>query len=201
MDRNDWNVRYEAQDLLWGLEPNRFVAQEFRDASPRGHVLDLGCGEGRNAIWLAALGWIVTAVDYSDVALERARRLAAHQNVEVEWIEADVTTFEPPPGAFHLALISYVQIPRPERRTVLAHAASALGPGGTLFMIGHARLNLTEGAGGPRDPGVLWEPADISEELTALGLSIQRVEHMRRPFETPDGVKDAIDTLARAERI
>jgi len=84
---------------------------------------------------------------------------------------------------------------------VLAHAASALGPGGTLFMIGHARLNLTEGVGGPKDPGVLWEPADISEELTALGLSIQRVEHVRRPFETPEGVKDAIDTLARAERI
>jgi 2-polyprenyl-3-methyl-5-hydroxy-6-metoxy-1,4-benzoquinol methylase len=201
MDRNDWNVRYEAQDLLWGLEPNRFVAQEFGDVRPRGRALDLGCGEGRNAIWLAKLGWTVTAVDYSDVALERARRLAAHQNVEVEWIEADVTTFESPPGAFQLALISYVQIPRPERRTALAHATSALGPGGTLFMIGHARLNLTEGAGGPKDPGVLWEPADISEELTALGLSIQRVEHVRRPFETPEGVKDAIDTLARAERI
>ena len=200
MDRNDWNTRYEVQDLLWGVEPNSFVAAEFGQARPRGRALDIGCGEGRNAIWLASLGWTVTGVDYSDVALERARRLAAHQKVDVEWIEADVTTFEPPRGAFHLAIISYLQVPGDERRTVLAHAASALEPGGMLFMIGHALLNLTEGVGGPRDADVLWEPAEILGELAALGLSIHRVEHVRRPFETPEGVKEAIDTLAQAER-
>jgi len=66
-------------------------------------------------------------------------------------------------------------------------------------MIGHARRNLTEGVGGPRDPGVLWEPADIHREIESLGLSVQRVEYVRRPAETPDGVKEAIDMLARAE--
>lgn len=200
MDRNDWNTRYQAQDLLWGVEPNSFVAAEFGNVRPRGRALDLGCGEGRNAIWLASLGWTVTGIDYSDVALARARRLAAHQNVDVEWIEGDVTTFEPPRGVFHLVIISYLQVPGDERRTVLAHAVSALEPRGTLFMIGHALLNLTEGAGGPRDADVLWEPAEIHRELTALGLSISRVQHVRRPFETPEGTKQAIDTLARAER-
>jgi 2-polyprenyl-3-methyl-5-hydroxy-6-metoxy-1,4-benzoquinol methylase len=201
MDRNDWNTRYQAQDLLWGVEPNSFVAAEFGKTLPRGRVLDVGCGEGRNAIWLASLGWTVTGVDFSDVALERARRLAAHQNVDVEWIEADVTAFEPPRGVFRLVIISYLQIPGDERRAVLAHAVSALEPGGTLFMIGHALLNLTEGAGGPRDAEVLWEPAEIHRELAAQGLSIERVEQVRRPFETPEGEKkEAIDTLARAKR-
>lgn len=183
-----------------GAEPNSFVAAEFGDVRPRGLALDLACGEGRNAVWLARLGWSVTAVDYSKVALQRGRYLAAEQRVEVEWIEADVTVFAPASGTFQLVIISYLQVPDHERVAVQAHAASALAPGGTLFMIGHARRNLTEGVGGPRDPAVLWEPADISRELTSLGLSVQRVDHVTRPSETPEGVRDSIDVLARAER-
>ena len=97
-------------------------------------------------------------------------------------------------------LIAYLQVPETDRRAVLAHAASALGPGGTLFMVGHARLNLLQGVGGPRQPEVLWEPSEIRREVAALGLSIQRAEHVRRPVETAEGVKDAIDTVLRAER-
>lgn len=201
MDRDDWNRRYAGLELVWGAEPNQFVAAEFGDTPPRGRALDLACGEGRNAIWLAARGWQVTAVDYSDVAIARARRLAAEHRVDVEWLEADVTAYVPPAGAFQLVLISYLQTPAADRRTVLAGASRALVPGGTLFMIGHARRNLTEGTGGPRDPRVLWEAAEIAAELTAAGLSIARVEDVRRRVETPDGgVMDAIDTLARAER-
>jgi SAM-dependent methyltransferase len=200
MDRNDWNERYAAQELLWGAEPNRFLAAELREVSPRGRALDLACGEARNAIWLAQLGWVVTAVDYSDVALDRARRLAAEQHVDVEWIETDVTGFVPAAGAFQLVIIAYLHLPETGRRAVLAYAASALGPGGTLFMVGHARLNLVEGVGGPRQPEVLWEPSEIRREVETLGLTIQRAEHVRRPVETPEGIKDAIDTVLRAER-
>jgi 2-polyprenyl-3-methyl-5-hydroxy-6-metoxy-1,4-benzoquinol methylase len=200
MDRTDWNERYAAEELLWGAEPNRFVEEELHDVPARGRALDLACGEGRNAIWLAKLGWVVTAVDYSEVAIERGRRLAAEQHVDVEWIEADVSGFVPEAGAFQLVVIAYLQVPETSRRTVLAHAASALGPGGILFMVGHARLNLIEGVGGPRQPGVLWEPSEIRREVAALGLSIQRVEHVCRPVETAQGIKDAIDTVLRAER-
>jgi 2-polyprenyl-3-methyl-5-hydroxy-6-metoxy-1,4-benzoquinol methylase len=200
MDRADWNERYAAEELLWGAEPNRFVAEEFRDVPPRGRALDLACGEGRNAIWLAKLGWVVTAVDYSQVALDRACRLAAEQHADIEWIEADVTSFAPAAGAFQLVLIAYLQVPQTDSRAVLAHAAAALGLGGTLFMVGHARLNLEQGVGGPRQPEVLWEPAEIRREVAALGLAVQRAEHVRRPVETTDGVKDAIDTVLRAER-
>jgi 2-polyprenyl-3-methyl-5-hydroxy-6-metoxy-1,4-benzoquinol methylase len=200
MDRNDWNERYAAQGLLWGAEPNRFVAEELRAVPPRGRALDLACGEGRNAIWLAKLGWLVTAIDYSSVAIERARRLAAEQHVDVEWIEADITSFAPVAGAFQLVVIAYLHLPETSRRTVLAHAASALGPGGTLFMIGHARLNLTQGVGGPQRSELLWEPSEVRGEIATLGLTVQRAEHVRRPVETAEGVKDAIDTIVRAER-
>lgn len=200
MDRKAWNERYSGQELLWGAEPNRFLAEELRDLRPRGRALDLACGEGRNAIWLAKLGWAVTAVDYSDVALQRARRLAADQHVTVDWIEADVTSFVLPAAAFDLVAIAYLHVPGTSRRAVLTRAAPALRVGGILFMIGHARLNLTHGVGGPQQAELLWEPSEIRGEVAALGLSVQRADHVLRPVETTDGVTDAIDTLLLAKR-
>jgi len=200
MDRDDWNVRHAAREIDREVKPAASLAGEFGDIHPRGRALDLGCGQGRNAVWLAQRGWRVTAVDYSDVAIDRARQLAAAQDVEVEWIEADVTSFIPPAGAFYLVLIAYLQIPASHRRKVLAQAAAALASGGTLFMVGHARLNLTEGTGGPKNPDLLWDPVEIKRELAGLGLVVQRVEHVYRSAETPEGVGTAIDTVARAER-
>jgi SAM-dependent methyltransferase len=200
VDRSDWDARYAGCELVWGAEPNRFLAAELGCMEARGSALDLACGEGRNAIWLAARGWRVTAVDFSEVAIERARRLAARQGVRVEWLCDDVTAFEPPRGAFQLVVIAYLQLPMTERRGVLAHAASALAPGGDLLMIGHARRNLSGGVGGPRDPAVLWDPDEVAAELEALGLAVERCEEVQRPAATPEGVGQAIDTLARARR-
>jgi SAM-dependent methyltransferase len=200
MDQNDWNVRHAAREIDWEVRPAAALAGEFVDVPSRGRALDLGCGQGRNAVWLAQRGWQVTAVDYSDVAINRGRQLAAAKGVDVQWIEADVTSHVPPAGAFALVVIAYLQIPASHRRKVLAQAAAALASGGTLFMVGHARLNLTEGTGGPKNPDLLWDPEEIERELAGLGLVVQRVGHVYRSAETPDGVGTAIDTVARAER-
>ena len=200
MDRNDWNTRYAAADLVWGAEPNRFVVAELEGRAPHGRALDLACGEGRNAIWLAEQGWSVTAVDFSDVAIERARKLAEQRGVKVVWLRADLASYEPPDAAFQLVLISYLQLPVAELRTVLERAAAALAPGGELLVIGHARRNLCEGIGGPRDAAVLWTPDEIESAFRAAGLSIQRCEHVHRSVDTLDGTREAIDVLARACR-
>jgi len=200
MDREDWNTRYSSKDLVWGAEPNRFLAEELGGIAPRGRALDLACGEGRNAIWLAKQGWQVTAVDYSHAAIERARRLGREQGVEIEWIESDVTSFAPPRETFQLVIIAYLHLPEDQRRTVLRLAAAALAPNGLLFMVGHARRNLAEGTGGPQNPALLWEPEEIRAELSSLGLTVERADHVLRPVETPEGTRNAIDTLARAER-
>lgn len=200
MNRQEWNEKYAAQDLLWGAEPNRFVEAELRDLAPRGRALDVACGEGRNAIWLAKLGWTVTGVDYSEVAIERARSLAAAQNAAVEWVCADLGRWDFPVAAFDLVLIAYLQIPPDDFRSVLRRAAQSMKPGATLFLIGHARINVTEGVGGPRAAEVCWDPQELRRDLLALGLAVGRAEHVRRPVETPGGVRDAIDTLARAEK-
>lgn len=200
MDRDAWNERYRAADLVWGTDANCFVEEALGAREPGGRALDLACGEGRNAIWLAKRGWRVTAVDYADVAIERARKLAASAGVEVEWVCEDATSYAPDPEAFALVVVSYLQVGRAERRLVLAHAAKALAPGGELFMIGHALRNLLEGVGGPQDPSVLWDPEEIADDLRAVGLRVERCEEVVRKVESEPGAQEAIDVLADARR-
>jgi SAM-dependent methyltransferase len=200
LDRGDWNQRYAASDLVWGHEPNRFVAQETSGIPPTGRALDLACGEGRNAIWLAERGWRVTGVDYSDVAIERARELAARRGVEVEWICDDLRKWAPPRAAFELVLIAYLQVPWDDMQRALGLAAGALASSGQLVMIGHARRMRDERVSGPSDPAVRWDPDEIAVALRALGLQVDRCEHVVRPVEQEGGVCDALDVLARARR-
>ena len=87
--RDDWNARYAQKELLWTAAPNRRFAEEVAGLAP-GRALDLACGEGRNAVWLAERGWEVTGVDFSDVALAKAAELATSRGVEVDWVVADV---------------------------------------------------------------------------------------------------------------
>jgi SAM-dependent methyltransferase len=198
MDREAWDERYRAVDLVWGAAPNRFVEQVLGARAPAGRALDLACGEGRNAIWLAGRGWSVTGVDYSEVAIERARKLAAAEAVEVEWVCADLTSYQADAEAFALVIVSYLQIGRAARQLVLDRAARALAPGGELFMIGHALRNLTEGVGGPEDPSVLWDPEEIRADLRGVGLRVERCEEVVRPVAAETETREAIDVLADA---
>jgi SAM-dependent methyltransferase len=189
MDADEWNERYAATERVWSVEPNLWLVEAVDDLAP-GRALELACGEGRNAVWLAERGWRVTAVDFSAVALARGRAASR----AVQWIEADVVTWAPPPAAFDLVALVYLHLPPADRRAVLAGAAKALAPGGTLAVIGHDRLNLTEGVGGPQVPDILLDPGELA---SALGdLEIVRAETVERP--TAEGT--ALDTLVVARR-
>lgn len=202
MHRDKWDQRYAAEALVWSVEPNCFVVAETADLSP-GRAIDIASGEGRNAIWLAERGWAVTAVDFSRVAMDKARQLAHARGVEVEWVLDDVTTFEPPRSHFELVLICYLQVPASDRRTVLMHARRALVAGGTLLYIAHDASNLEHGYGGPKDPAVLCTPAEVVAELP--DLDIVKAEVARREVVTTDDDGEprtavALDTLVRAVR-
>src|ERR1700754_4102577 len=110
VDAAAWDRRYAREDLLWSAGPNRLVAAELSEL-PAGRALDLASGEGRNALWLAERGWRVTAVDFSPVATERARRLAAARSLDLETIVADVVSWVPPAGAFDAVVIAYLHLP------------------------------------------------------------------------------------------
>lgn len=193
MKREDWDRRYAERELVWSAEPNRFLVAETQ-ALPPGRALDLACGCGRSAFWLAERGWRVTAVDYSGVALEKARRIAERRGVEVEWVLADLLDYEPEAGAFDLVLVLYLHVPADERPPLLAKAAAAVAPGGTFLLVGHDLANLTEGWGGPSDASLLYTAAEIAGELT--GLEVVKAERVYRRPE--DAERDAIDALVRA---
>ena len=198
MTAADWDARYRGSELVWGAAPNRWVERETADLLP-GRVLDIACGEGRNSIWLARRGWQVTAVDFSGVALAKAAQLAEGRGVTgITWDAADLRGYQPPPGSFDLVLLAYIHLPPAESDALLHAAATALAPGGTLLVIGHDRDNIAHGYGGPQEPTVLYQAAEVVAALP--GLIIVQAGQERRPVPADDGERTAIDTLVRAQR-
>ena len=197
MNHEEWDRRYAGSELLWSAEPNRFLVAEVTGLPP-GRALDLACGEGRNAVWLAQVGWQVSGVDFSRVAIEKARRLAGARKVEVEWLICDLLHYQPPPEAFDLVILFYLQLPTGEREQIVEAAARAVAPGGTFLLVAHDSRNLEDGYGGPSDPAVLYTAEDVVADLN--GLEIERAELVNRPVRTPEGEQVALDVLIRAHR-
>jgi SAM-dependent methyltransferase len=193
--REEWNKRYASVENVWATKPNRFLVSEVTGLPP-GRALDLACGEGQNAIWLATLGWKVTGVDFAEAAIAKAQARAEREGVDAEFICEDLLTYEPDPSSYDLVLLLYFHLRPDELRTVLVRARSALTEGGTLLLVGHDRMNITDGVGGPTDPSVLYTPDEIVEELR--GLEIEKAERVLRDVEGMD--RPAIDALVRARR-
>jgi SAM-dependent methyltransferase len=198
VDATGWDERYADRPLVWPAEPNRFVAEHLSDLAP-GRALDLAGGEGRNAVWLAARGWDVELVDFSEIALGKARNRAEAEGVAITCTLADVTA-DPNLDPADLVLLSYLQLEREAWRSASRLAAALVAPGGTLFIVAHAARNLAEGTGGPSEPEVLRSPDEVVADLAGTGLEIVTAGEVLRPVETEDGVRDAIDLLVRAER-
>jgi 2-polyprenyl-3-methyl-5-hydroxy-6-metoxy-1,4-benzoquinol methylase len=188
MDRHQWNERYASKPILWEVDPSPFLSGELGDRPP-GRALDLGAGEGRTAVWLAERGWDVTAVDFSDVALERGRQRveALAPAGSVEWICADLVDFDPSGGAYDLVLFLFIHLPPEERRRLLRLATATLNPGGMLLVVGYDTTHVptAQQGGGPKNR---FSPEEIVADLD--GLHIERAERLQ--------VGDAVDTIVRA---
>jgi SAM-dependent methyltransferase len=190
MDAGDWDRRYAAEELVWSLDPNRFVAAETAGLRP-GRALDLGAGEGRNALWLAERGWQVTAVDFARVGLEKGRSLAAlRPGADVTWVVADVLTYDAGAATQDLALLAYLQLEADQRLTVVRRAFASLRVGGTFLLVAHDATNLTEGTGGPRDPAVLCTAEEVLSDLDGERFEVERAGRVSRRVAPPDGDRD-----------
>jgi SAM-dependent methyltransferase len=199
MGRDEWNRRYGGSELVWTARPNRFLVSETVRLAP-GRALDVACGEGRNAVWLAEQGWQVTGVDFSDAALAKARLLAASRGVAPTWLQEDVLAWRPEPQSFDLVAVLYLQLPPPQRGLALRAAAAAVAPAGVLLVVAHESSNLEHGYGGPRDPTVLYSADDVAADLEGSGLALARAACVERPVETDEGERIALDVLVRARR-
>ncbi|AUS80994.1 class I SAM-dependent methyltransferase [Actinoalloteichus sp. AHMU CJ021] len=201
-DEQFWNDLYDRSDRIWSGRPNAALVRETTDLSP-GHALDLGCGEGGDAVWLASRGWRVTATDISRVALARTRRHADEAGVGhlVDDEHHDLAVSFPA-GEFDLVSAQFLQSPRElPRERVLRRAAAAVRPGGTLLVVGHA-------AGPSWATGEHQEVRFPSarEVLDSLALADQEWEELRceewtRAQDGPDGQPGAMtDSIVRVRR-
>jgi SAM-dependent methyltransferase len=186
----DWDERYTGSQQ-WSAGPNALVAQLLADVPP-GSAVDLAAGEGRHALWLARLGWRVTAVDFSGVGLARGQEQPGADRVE--WERADVLGWTAPPESLDLVLVAYLHVPEADARALLIRAVGWLRPGGRMLVLGHDLANLTAGVGGPQEPGILLSVERLAP-VAAL-LDVDRLEQV--PRETPAGV--ALDTLLWGRR-
>jgi SAM-dependent methyltransferase len=201
MEASEWDERYAATELMWSPSPNQFVATECVDLPP-GRAVDLAAGEGRNALWLAELGWEVTAVDFSQVALDKGHTRAPE--VSVTWECADATKWRAD-AAYDLALIAYLHLPEPERAAANRNAFDALKPGGTFLLIGHDATNIAEGTGGPQYPEVLYSAKDVLTDLADRSFDVVRAERVERTVVDNHGHEHrttgvALDCLVRLVR-
>ena len=190
-----WNRRYQAVDALWTRDPNVFLA-EFVAELPPGRALDLGAGEGRNAVWLAKGGWRVTALDVSAVALARAARRAAEEGVDLDCVERDWRDYRPGPASFELVIVSFMHPEPDERGSMFDRAREALAPGGHLFVVG---VDLDDhGRRGPPDPERLYTPERLRAAMA--GFDLLRCESVAHEEEREQGRRHVVDVVAIAGR-
>lgn len=179
--RELWDERHAAREAIESRAPDEALVELAAALNP-GRALDLAAGDGRHAIWLASRGWSTTGVDFSGVALDRARAAADRAGVDVTWVHADLLEWAPDPASAELVTVMFLHLPRAERRSVLAKAADALAPGGRLLLVGHDRLDIGRDVRGPKDPEVLYTPDEVAADLPGLV-----VEQARRADHDDDG--------------
>ncbi len=200
--RQLWNERYASKELIWSVGPNQLFASEVGTLKP-GKAIDIACGEGRNAIWLAEEGWEVTAIDFSDVAVEKGRQIAEKRGVNVTWIADDVSTRKLPEEEYDLVVVLYLHTGESERKKWLQNTLDSVKPSGTFIYIAHDPSNIDNGVGGPQDIAFLPSVDDITRAMSAFQIETARV--IERPVVNDPGhgkeLKGvALDSIIRATK-
>lgn len=145
-----WNERFSASGYLFGTAPNRFLVAQKHRLQPGQRALAVADGEGRNGVWLAEQGLAVTSVDFSPVALAKARALAQRAGVAIETVEADLGAWQWPSETYDVVVAIFIQFaPPPMRAAMFAGMAAALKPGGLLILEGYRPKQVEYGTGGP----------------------------------------------------
>jgi 2-polyprenyl-3-methyl-5-hydroxy-6-metoxy-1,4-benzoquinol methylase len=191
-----WDERYRERPQTWSGDPNPVLVSEM-SGMPPGTALDAGAGEGSDACWLAVRGWQVTGVDISTVALERAAARAESLGLTITWLHQDLTR-GPVAGTFDLVSAHYLHMPVALRRTLFAHLAAAVAPGGTLLVVGHDLSDMHTSVARPHLAEMGWAPAEVADSL-GNGWIIEVAEARPRPARDPDGKQITVhDAILRA---
>lgn len=203
-DREFWEERYRSAPLIWSGRPNPQLVDEVADLPP-GTAVDVACGEGGDALWLAGRGWRVTAVDLAQTALDRVDAAAAQAGPEVaarvRTVRADVGTWVPGDDRYDLVTSHFLHLPPADRAHAFGRMAGAVAPGGTLLVVAHHASDLETTAGRPDVPELFFEPEDVVAALEPGDWEVLVAEARPRQTVDPDGREITIrDTVVRARR-
>ncbi len=204
MNEAFWDERYRSSGTLWSGRPNPHLVSEASELAP-GTALDVGCGEGADAIWLAERGWQVTAVDFSSVALARgaarASELGGDVAARITWVHADLTEWVPPASSCDLVSVQFMHLPKDQREPLQRRLAAAVAPGGTLLVVGHHPSDLQTTVARPAGPDRYFTASDVATLLPPDQWMTLVDEARARTSEDPDGHAVTVhDALLRAQR-
>ena len=160
----EWDRRYADREQLWSGQPNGALVAEVAGLTP-GRVLDVGCGEGADAVWLARGGWDVTALEVSGVALERAAGHARDAGVAVHWVHAGLAEAALPPASFDLVSAQYPALLRTPDAAAERALLAAVAPGGVLLLVHHAGMDTQPAHDGGFDPADYVWPTMVAALL------------------------------------
>jgi len=166
-----WDERYDVKEYIYGTEPNDFLRAMYQRI-PKGRVLCLADGEGRNSVFLAEQGYQVTAVDSSSVGIEKGRRLAAERGVNVESIHADLAEFNIEPNHWQGVVSIFAHVPPEARQRIHRQVVEGLVPGGVLLLEAYTPKQLEFGTGGPKVPELTMDLQRLEPELAGLELEL-----------------------------
>ncbi|MFE7583898.1 class I SAM-dependent methyltransferase [Streptomyces gardneri] len=198
--RAEWDSRYADRGQLWSGQPNGALVAEVAGLTP-GRVLDVGCGEGADAVWLARGGWDVTALEVSGVALERAAGHARDAGVGVRWVHAALTEAGLAPASFDLVSAQYPALLRTPEAAAERALLAAVAPGGVLLLVHHAGMEARDADESGFDPADYVWPSMVTALLTDDW--VVEVDE-QRPRVAPDGGAGAHhtdDVVLRARRL
>jgi SAM-dependent methyltransferase len=191
----DWDERYSEPGFSYGTAPNEFLVS-VAGKLPKGKILSLAEGEGRNAVYLAALGYEVTGVDGSEVGLRKAVSLAAERGVVITTIHADLSSFKIEPEAWDGIIACYCHVPSSIRAPLFRAAVLGLRPGGVFVLEAFSKEQLAYGTGGPQSPDMLMSLEELTQELDGLEfVHAVRIERDVREGSKHTGLASVVQIL------
>src|SRR5437879_3505246 len=193
-DEGFWNERYRSSPHVWSGNPNPQLVAEIAKLVP-GRALDVGCGEGADAIWLAQRGWDVVAADISSVALERAAQHARDSDSvtagRIEWRQVDLVASPPQRDSFDLVSAQFMHLPAEPRTRLFTALAGSVRAGGALLVVGHHPSDLVTGVPRPPMPELFYTADGVASLLDASWTVVVN-DARPRSATTPEGVEVTI---------
>ncbi|MGI8626148.1 MAG: class I SAM-dependent methyltransferase [Geodermatophilaceae bacterium] len=204
MDEAFWEGMYRSKSAAWSGRPNPQLVTEAAGLVP-GTALDIGCGEGADAVWLAERGWEVTAVDISPTALQRAQDRATDAGADVSgritWVQADLTKESASLGTYDLVSAHFMQLSAPARDVLHRRLAAAVSLGGTLLVVGHHPSDLHAGVGRPHLPDLMFTAEQVAAVLQPDHWDVVVCESRPRSLTDDQGVERTVhDVVLNARR-